>query len=467
MKRIAIIGGGISGLATAYYLQQINLDFEIRIFEASDHAGGILETSCTADALMEHGPDAFISEKPWALELCRELGLESEIIPTRAENRRSFILCGKNLKAIPAGFYLTAPKTFSAWWNLPGMSFAGKLRMLGDLFLPAKKDNADESVADFICRRFGRETLEKLAQPMIAGIYTAAPDQLSLMATFPQFREMEKKHGSVIRGLAKKKSAAQASGPRYSLFLSLRGGMADIIRALEQKLKGKIECFAPVQKITHNGSEWEVHIDQDVYEADAVCLAIPAHAAARLTDENLAQKLRLIHFESVATINFLFDKKDIRHPLDGFGFVVPAAEKRNLIGCSFSHQKFEGRILDSNHVLLRAFVGGAYGRDIFNKPDEAMIAAVLDDLKDILGVLAAPRKTLLHRYPQGMPQYEVGHLERVRDIFETAADEKGLFLTGNSYYGIGIPDCVRHAKETAEKIAQLLQSRASGLGPLA
>ena len=170
--------------------------------------------------------------------------------------------------------------------------------------------------------------------------------------------------------------------------------------------------------------------------------------------QELAQKLNAIHFESVATINFVFERKNVLHPLNGFGFVVPAAEKRSLIGCSFSHQKFEGRVLNAEHVLLRAFVGGAYGRDIFKKADAEMTAAILDDLKNILGISSAPLQTLLRRYPQGMPQYEVGHLERVREIFDTAANERGLFLTGNSYLGIGIPDCVRHAKETAEQIGK-------------
>ncbi len=459
MKRIAVIGGGISGLAAAYYLQKNNPTFEIRIFEASPRAGGILETANAQEALMECGPDAFISEKSWALELCRELGMEDQIISTRAEFRRSFILSAKKLRPIPAGFYLIAPKTFKAWASLPGMSWAGKMRVLVDLFLPAKKGDQDESVADFVCRRLGREALEKLGQPMIGGIYTARPENMSLLATFPKFREMEKKHGSIIRALTCAQEMGEASGPRYSLFLSLRGGMGALPEKLLTFLKGQIQLSAPVKQIERRLNGWGVQTGWSSYEADAVCFAVPAYEAGRMLKEAcpaLSEKLSAIRFEPVATINFLFNKEDIRHPMDGFGFVVPASEKRSLIGCSFSHQKFADRVLDSKHVLLRAFVGGAYGHDVFKKPDEAMTALVLSDLQEILGISAAPLQTVLRRYPQGMPQYEVGHLNRVRDIFQTADQGKGLFLTGNSYYGIGIPDCIHHAKQTAEKIQYFL-----------
>lgn len=459
MKKIAIVGGGISGLATAYYLQKNNPQIEIRIFEASSRAGGLLETHHPSQALMECGPDAFISEKPWALELCKELGLEDQIISTRSEFRRSFMLSGGELKPIPAGFYLTAPKTFKAWCDLPGMSLFGKLRMLADLFLPAKKDDQDESVADFVCRRFGRETLEKLAQPMIAGIYTSRPEALSLLATFPKFRRMEKQHGSIIRALASEQGAQAASGPRYSLFLSLRNGMGSLTDHLAKRLQEAIQLSALVKKIERRNQGWGIQTDWGSYEADAVCLAVPSYAASEMLSDvcpDLSEKLAAIRFEPVATINFLFEKKLIEHALNGFGFVVPAGENSSLIGCSFSHQKFEGRVCDSSHVLLRAFVGGAYGHAIFEKSDDEMIQRTLADLKKILGISGAPLNTLLKRYPQGMPQYEVGHLERVRDIFETAACKEGLFLTGLSYSGIGIPDCIRAAKQTAHFISNYL-----------
>lgn len=460
MKKVAVIGGGISGLAVAYYLHKTNPAFEIQIFEASTRVGGILETAHSGQVLMECGPDAFISEKPWALELCRELGMENEIISTRSEFRRSFILSNGKLQAVPAGFYLTIPKNLTALKNLPGMSWPGKLRMLADLFIPAKKEDRDESIADFVCRRFGREALEKLAQPMIAGIYTSRPENLSLLATFPKFREMERQHGSLIRAMSVTREISPESGPRYSLFLSLRNGMETLIEKLQMLLSEKIQLSSSVKKIERRMKGWGVQTGWSSYEADAVCIATPSYEAGRMIQEtfpSLAVQLSAIRFEPVATLNFLFHRKDVKHPLDGFGFVVPAIEKRGLIGCSFSHQKFEGRVLDSDQVLLRAFVGGAYGHEMFKKSDEEMINHTLGELREILGISAVPLKIHLKRYPHGMPQYEVGHLDRVKRIFETAQQEPGLFLVGNSYSGIGIPDCIHNAKITAAKIAAYLE----------
>lgn len=455
MKKVAIIGGGISGLATAYYLRQTSPDLEIQIFESENRCGGVLETVKGSDALMECGPDAMFNEKPWALELCREMGLEPELIPTRSENRRSFILNQNKLCPIPAGFYLTAPRSFKAWLTLPGMSWMGKLRMLGDLFLPGRKDDEDESIADFVCRRFGRETLEKLAQPMIAGVYTSRPETLSLLATFPQFRAMEKKHGSIIRALAAQSGTQTASGPRYALFSSLKHGMGTLPEKLSELLGDLILKATPAIKIEREGQKWQIQTPWSAYDADAVCVAVPSHAAAKLLHEDgsdLSAMLDEIRYEPVATINFLVSRNTVGHALDGFGFVVPASERSCLIGCSFSHQKFEGRVQHENHILLRAFVGGAYGHLVFGQTDEVMVANVFSELKRILDISGEPVETLLRRYPLGMPQYEVGHIKRVNAIFSEAEKNPGLFLTGVAYRGIGIPDCIKAARETAEKI---------------
>jgi len=456
LKKVAVIGGGISGLATAYYLRQCNPDLEIQIFESENRCGGLLETVKRPDALMECGPDAIFNEKPWALELCREIGLEPELIPTRSENRRSFILNQGKLCPIPGGFYLTAPRSFKAWLNLPGMSWLGKLRMLGDLFLPARQDNEDESVADFVRRRFGKETLEKLAQPMIAGVYTSRPETLSLLATFPQFRVMEKKYGSIIRALAAQRGTESASGPRYALFSSLKNGMGSLPEKLSELLKEMILSATPAVKIEKESEGWKVLTPWSAYVADALCVAVPSYAAVKLLREDcpeLSAQLDEIRYEPVATINFLVSRNVVGNPLEGFGFVVPASERSSLIGCSFSHQKFEGRTVHENHVLLRAFVGGAYGHLVFGQTDEAMVETVFSELKRILNINGEPVETLLRRYPLGMPQYEVGHLKKMETLFGEAEKNPGLFLTGIAYKGIGIPDCVKSAKETAKQIS--------------
>lgn len=459
MKRVAVIGGGISGLATAYYLKKQSPQLEVNLFEANAKVGGIIQTHRSSAALMEHGPDAFIFEKPWALDLCRELGLDSEIISTRSENRQSFIFSSGKLRAVPAGFYLTAPKNFQAWWNLPGMSFFGKCRMLCDLFLPARKGSGDESVAEFVIRRFGKETLKKFAQPMIAGIYSSDPNSLSLLATFPQFREMERQHGSVIRALRATSADSSPSGARYALFLSLRGGMETLTQKLQKTLEKEIHLTEPVKNIEAREKGWGIQTGWGSYEVDALCFAVPSYEAAKMLEQvrpEISQALNQIQFEPIATLNFLFEKSAIQHPLNGFGFVVPASENLNLIGCSFSHQKFEGRVFESESVLLRAFVGGVKGRDLLEMSDEFMSEKILQELNLILGVHHLPTETLISRYPMGMPQYKVGHLEKMDHLFQLAKKSPGLFLVGNSYRGIGIPDCIHAAQQVSQEIKSYL-----------
>lgn len=462
MKKIAIVGGGISGLTTAYYLLKQNPQFEITVFEASDRAGGIIRTMRKPETVIECGPDTFFNEKPAALDLCRELGLESEVIPTQTEYRRSFILSKGKLAPIPAGFYLTAPRTLRAWATLPGMSWRGKLRMLADLFLPARKDDADESVADFVTRRFGRETLVKLAQPMIAGVYTSNPEKLSLLATFPQFRRMEKEYGSVIRALAVQKTAQSASGARYNLFSSLRLGMSQLIESLQNRLGERVVLAVPVTEIKKNTSGWTINSSRGEENFDAICVSAASYQAAELLNSNcpaLAQALGEIQFEPVIIINYVFSKEAVGHPLDGFGFVVPAEEKSCLIGCSFLHRKFAGRALDSGRVILRAFLGGALGRELCALSDAEVSRRALEELGRILSILKAPLETIVTRWDKAMPQYEVNHHLRVERIENELKNQPGLFLTGYSYRGIGIPDCVKSARETAENMARFLQPR--------
>jgi oxygen-dependent protoporphyrinogen oxidase len=475
MKRIVIIGGGITGLAAAHRLIELShtsgSQVELTLLEAGSRLGGIVQTRERQGFLLEDGPDSFISEKPAALELVRCLGLESHLIETNEQNRRSFIVRKGRLLPVPEGFHLLAPSRFWSFVKSDIFSWPGKARMALDLLLPRRErngGNADESLAQFVRRRLGTEALERMAQPMIGGIYTADPEQLSLQATMPRFLEMEREHRSVIRGLRRASGPTAketASGARYSLFLSFDRGMQVLTDALEQRISGQtsIRVNTTVESITRgretdgdSSSKWRLTTAGDeTFFADAVCLALPAYASSRLLsklDPLLAAELADIPYASSATINLGFKRDDIPHPLDGFGFVVPFIEKRSLIACTFSSVKFAGRAPEG-HSLLRAFVGGALQPELMCLSRTQLLPRVLGDLREMLGIERAPLFAEVATWERSMPQYHVGHLERVKRIEERVAALPGLVLAGNAYSGLGIPDCIRSGEAAAEVIA--------------
>ena len=467
--RVAILGGGISGLAVAYFLRKISKEnnrlIEVRLFEGSPRAGGAIKTEIAEGFLLEKGPDAFITDKPWALALAKELGLENELISTQAVNRRSFIARNGKLLPVPEGFYLVAPLSVRAFLNSSIISWPGKLRMIAEPFLPKKSDDRDESIASFVRRRFGSEALERVAQAMIGGIYTGDPEVLSLRASLPRFFELEQKYGSLIRGLqievkSKKNPFAQASGPRYSLFASFRQGMSVFSDALVKSVPGNLirtGFLAHGIDYEPRTRKWQVDFgEKGLKEFDAVCITLSAGRAALLLQKSLpdiSKKLANISYESVATVNLAYKREQISHSLDGFGFVVPKSENKTVIACSFSSQKFAGRAPE-DYVLLRAFVGGAFGRESFKRNDEELLSAVTSELKEYLGIHGNPVLTRLERYPDAMVQYRLGHTELVRDIRKDISLFPGLSLTGSSYDGVGIPDCVRAAEIEAQKIME-------------
>lgn len=336
-------------------------------------------------------------------------------------------------------------------------------------FVPVRDEEQDESVGSFIARRFGQETLTRIGQPMIAGIYTADPNRLSLQATMPTFHEMERQHGSVIRALRARARASNGrsvstspaqqggtSGPRYGLFLSLRRGMGSLVEALMRQLRGvSLFSSSTVTRIASSGGVWTVTLhDGRTLQAQRLCLALPSDKAASLLEpcaRDLAQQLAEIPYESVATVNLGFRQADAPQALAGFGFVIPASERRRLVGCTFSSVKFSGRAPEGM-VLLRAFVGGALHRELFHLDDTAMTHMVREELRDLLGIQADPVEAAVHRYPHAMPQYHVGHLARVAAIEETARRYPGLHLAGNGFRGLGLPDCIRQAEQTAADI---------------
>ena len=480
MKRVVIIGGGITGLAAAHRLLERSHDsgvqIDLTLLEASVRTGGIVQTHERDGFLLESGPDSFISEKPAALELVKRLGLEAHLIETNEHHRRSFIVRQGRLLPVPEGFHLLAPSRFWPFVKSDIFSWSGKARMALDLLLPRRPEddsNADESLAQFVRRRLGTEALERMAQPMVGGIYTADPELLSLRATMPRFLEMERDHRSLIRALRKQNSnptvreGSETSGARYSLFLSFDGGMQVLTDRLEQTISRfnpqSIRLNTTVDSITLDPAEangesspkWRLTTNgNETLVADAVSLALPAYVSARLLrslDPQLAAELAGISYASSATINLAYKREDIPHPLDGFGFVVPFVEKRTLIACTFSSVKFAGRA-PQGHALLRAFVGGALQPELFELSEAELLARVREDLRELLGIERAPLFAEVSRWERSMPQYHVGHLERVKRIEERVASLPGLVLAGNAYSGPGIPDCIRSGEAAADLI---------------
>jgi len=454
MNRIVIIGGGISGLAAAHRVIELNKEAQVTVLEASERLGGTIQTEHRDGFLLERGPDSFISEKPHAIALAKRLGLESQLIQTNEEYRRSFIVRDGRLRAVPEGFQLMAPSRMWPFITSDIFSVAGKARMAADLLLPRRSINGstDESLASFVRRRLGKEALARMAQPMVGGIYTADPETLSLRATLPRFLDMEQKHRSLILAMLRqgREQKTGTSGARYSLFVSFERGMQTLVEPLT-RLNADLRVNTRPQRLTFDHG-WTITTDKDEQiKADAVCLAVPAYVAASLLGGRLAEKLREIKYASTATINFGYRRSAIKHPLNGFGFVVPFIEKRALIACTFSNVKFARRAPDG-HVLLRAFAGGALQPEVFALDEAEMARRVEIDLRELLGISEDPLFVEVAKWERSMPQYEVGHLDRVNEIERLAGELPGLTLAGNAYRGAGIPDCVRSGEAAAEAL---------------
>ncbi len=470
MTKFVIVGGGISGLAAAHALVERGAQHgdassvEALLLEASARLGGTIHTEHRDGFLIERGPDSLISEKPEAVSLAERVGLKENLINTNAEHRRAFLVRDGRLRPLPEGFRLIAPTAWGSFLRSDAFSLSMKARIALDLVLPRRSGEGvdDESLADFVRRRFGREALERVAQPVIGGIYTADPEQLSLRATMPRFLDMERDHRSVILALrdaqkrARQQNGSQSqrgtSGARYSLFLSFDGGMQMLTDRLASRLApASLRLNTTIERLAFDTAarKWRIKTNAGgTIDADAVCLALPAHAAARLlrdVDNELARELAAIPYASTATVNLAYDREQIRHPLDGFGFVVPRVEGRAILACTFSSVKFSGRAPEGK-VLLRAFVGGALQSEMFALDDDAMLHAVRRDLADLIGARGAPLFSIIERWTNSMPQYHVGHLDRIRRIRARLAALPNLHLLGNAYDGAGIPDLIRSAE---------------------
>jgi protoporphyrinogen/coproporphyrinogen III oxidase len=477
IPRVAVLGGGITGLAAAYRLRELaaahEIPLETILLESSGRTGGALETISAGGYVIETGADSILSEKPSALRLVKRLGLEADIIGTQERFRRTYVVHDGKLVPIPDGFSLLAPTLLRPVLRSGLFSPLGKLRILAEPLIPRRRRHQDESLAAFVRRRLGRQVLERIAQPLAGGIYTADPAMLSVAATMPRFVEMERRHGSLIRGLKvasrSNRAAREASGARWSLFISFTRGVAQLTDALAIRLGNSIRCRAHVTGLERQTPAerprrraWRLRLEDDLsVEADALVCTLPAYAAAVLLrpyNEKLAAMLDEIEYASAATVNMAFRETDFTGAPPSFGFVVPAIERRKIIAGSFSSLKYSGRA-PHGMVLARVFLGGALQKDMMALDDNELRAAAAEEFAALLGVKALPALTHLRRWPRSMPQYAVGHLQRAAAIEQEAASLPCLALAGAFLRGVGIPDCVQGGESAAEAIFAHLAGR--------
>lgn len=466
MKRIAIVGGGISGLSAAYYLSQAGHD--CTLVEASPRLGGVIRTERVDGCLVEAGPDSFIAQKPWAMELIRELGIEDQIIGSQDHLRRTYVLRDGRLVPLPDGIQFLIPTRIRPILTTPLLSLAAKARMGLELLHRAPSESPDRSVAEFVIDHYGREVNEYLAQPMLAGVYGGAPESLSINAVMPRMVELEKQFGSVTRGvldgMRRAKSGnhrpspgggSRGDGPPRSLFLSLKGGMQQLIDVLAERLESRVRrVTATVERVEGTRGSFRLAAGGDAIDAEELVLATPAYRAGELLrnmDAELAMLLETIPYNTSVTIALLYARPPFDHPLNGFGFLVPRLERSAVTACTWVNTKFPYRGTE-DRALLRAFLGGGRAEEAASSSDEELASMAHEELSRLMGYDTEPAAWKVHRWPQAMAQYEVGHQRRQEAIEARLGRLPGLWLTGNAFSGIGIPDCIHRSQTVARSV---------------
>jgi oxygen-dependent protoporphyrinogen oxidase len=515
---IVVVGGGITGLAAAYYLRKFadaaGISVRLAIVEATERLGGKIDTLRKDGFVIEKGPDSFLARKKAILELAADLGIDGELVPINPSGKKSYIVFRGKLHPMPDGLMLGVPTEIAPMLRTGLLSPAGKLRAGLDFILPARKGGGDESIGEFLTRRLGREVVERIAEPLLAGIYAGELDKLSLMATFPQFREAELKHGSLIlgmrRAMRRRPAAGNASGAagqpaapaqadvrtgaagngagrsggassassaadailarfRGAPFLNFRRGLATIVEALERELaeaewrRGRRAVALRKNAAGDAGGRYAVVLDDgEELAADAVVVTAPAYEAEKLLRDHVdCGMLRNVRYASVANVVLAFDKASFGREFHGSGFLVPRTEGRQITACTWTSTKWL-HTSPPDKVLLRCYVGRAGDEDAVSLPDDQLIRLVRRDLEELIGVTAAPAMTEITRLHRSMPQYPVGHVEAMRDFRRRLAEAlPGVWAAGAAFDGIGLPDCVRQAKETAEQAIRELRGSLS------
>lgn len=438
------------------------------VVEREARWGGKILTNHLPNLLIEGGPDSFLTTKPWAMELCRTLGLEDQLIPTNAEHNRTFSLCRGVLRELPQGLLSFRPQRVETLVSGGLLSWRGLLRMGAERFWPSSfTGRSEETLASFFRRRFGAEAFDYLIEPLVAGIYAGDADELSVEATFPRFKELEQQYGSVIKGMREAQAKAmagkppKASGSSPPLFMTLRNGLGELIGTLTQRLIARgvhlttgSACHS-VRAVPTSERAWSMNFDDDaILAADAVVLTTPAFQTANIIRDllpDVAKALEGIPYTSTATISLAYPTEAVERYIRGFGFVVPRKERRQLLAGTWTSLKWPFRS-QKGETLIRCYVGGRGREHILENDDSNLVAFIRQELQSLVGITAAPTYTEIHRWNRGMPQYVIGHQARVAEIQEYLRPWPTLHISGAGLYGIGIPDCIREGKRVADSV---------------
>jgi protoporphyrinogen/coproporphyrinogen III oxidase len=453
---MAIVGGGTAGLSAAYALQKrrsAGTPIELAVYEAGHQLGGVIRTERIDDCVIEAGPDSFLTEKPWAADLCRELGLGDQLIASNDAERKTYMLVKGRLVPIPDGLMFMVPTKLLPTFLSPMFSVGTKARIVREWLLPPKPKTTEMTVAQFVERHYGREMVDRVADPLLGGVYGGSADQLSVDAVLPRFVQMETTYGSLGRAMVAARNNSLSAAPR-PLFTSLKSGMQQMTEALVSRLPKEVfRLGIRVEAVKPESGKWLVINAGRTEEFDAVLIATPAHAAAELMSpqQELASELSAIPYTSSMTVVLGYDQ-EVRSSLPaGFGFLVPRTENRKILAATFVHNKFPHRAPE-NRAIIRCFIGGSVAGEMFEHGETDIASAVEGALKSILGLSAAPLFTRVYKWRKAMAQYTVGHSARVSRIKSLVAQTPGLALAGNAYSGIGVPDCVRTGQESIEKV---------------
>jgi oxygen-dependent protoporphyrinogen oxidase len=453
MPRVVIVGGGISGLSAAYYLSKAGIPSTL--VESRPRLGGVIQTERIEGCTLEAGPDSFLSAKPAALDLIRDLGLSEDVIGSNDNLRVTFVKKNGRLIPLPDGLMMMVPTKVMPLITTPLLSLGTKARMGMELLRAPKMRGEDESVADFVLEHYGQEAVDYLAEPLLSGIYGGDPRQLSVRAVLPRFVELSQKYGSLTKGVLASRKQMKAQGPPAPLFRTLKGGLGEMVDAVTAAIAPHTTVVQQrAQTVERTAGGWRVRVENDWIEADQVVLACEAHSASGLlagVDGRVSEILGGVGYSSSMIVALGYDAANFAKPPVGFGFLIPKKERRRLVALTWVGTKFSHRVPEGK-IVARCFLGGAEDAAVLNESDESVIDAVSRELRELAGVTATPRFTRITRWSRSMAQYPVGHPRRMAELRTRMADLGGLHLAGNAYDGIGIPDCIRLGKTAAEKI---------------